>query len=133
MVAYPGSAVRFTTGAEAVAALPPTLRIGPFDWTVEAWDVVNSASRPDWGQCAIGRFTLCIASVVPSPLKACDTLLHEIAHAIWWAYKLCDEDKEERIVGVFGVAWTQVFRDNPSLLWWIARCGVEQPGSSVGS
>ena len=48
-----------------------------------------------------------------------DTLLHEINHAIYWAYGIDDADKEERIVAAFATAWTQVFRDNPALLDFI--------------
>ena len=52
-------------------------------------------------------------------IKEVDTLLHELNHAIYWAYGIDDEDKEERIVGTFATAWTQIFRDNPELLEFI--------------
>ena len=52
-------------------------------------------------------------------IKGIDTLLHELSHAIYWAYGIEDEDKEERIVGTFATAWTQIFRDNPDLLVFI--------------
>lgn len=56
-----------------------------------------------------------------NPIKAVDTLLHEINHAIYWAYGINDDDKEERVVGTFATAWTQVFRDNPRLLQYITE------------
>ena len=50
-----------------------------------------------------------------------DSLLHEIGHAIWWAYNIEESDPEERVVRTQATAWTQVFRDNPQLLPWIQR------------
>lgn len=54
-----------------------------------------------------------------APTKMVYTLIHEINHAIYWAYKLDDEDKEERIVSTFATAWTQIYRDNPALMDFI--------------
>lgn len=56
---------------------------------------------------------------MPAVSKLVDTLLHEITHAIWWAYGLEDDDKEERIVRTMGAAWAQIWRDNPHLLGWL--------------
>ena len=53
-------------------------------------------------------------------MKVLDTLLHELNHAVYWAYGMEDEDKEERIVGTMATAWAQIFRDNPEFVAWIA-------------
>lgn len=52
---------------------------------------------------------------------AVDTLLHELTHAMWKMYGLEKGDSEERIATVMGTAWTQVWRDNPRLLAWVAK------------
>lgn len=57
----------------------------------------------------------------PSKTAAVDTLLHEMTHAIWSIYGIEKTDTEERIVTVMGAAWTQVWRDNPKLLAWVAK------------
>ena len=45
-----------------------------------------------------------------------DTMIHEIGHAIYHFYNITDEDVEERIVNQMGVAWAQVWVDNPDLV-----------------
>lgn len=67
------------------------------------------------------EFVIRIQENIPQTTKALESLLHEISHAIWWVYRLNDDDKEERIVSVMGMAWTQVYRDNPWLIEWIAE------------
>jgi hypothetical protein len=63
--------------------------------------------------------TIRIRPDVPSRWVIVDTVLHEINHAIFWAYLLRDNDDEERTVATIATGWTQVFRDNPALLAWI--------------
>ena len=58
---------------------------------------------------------------MPSRVEAVNIVLHELGHAIWNIYSLPRRPKEERVVSVMGVAWAQVFRDNPKLLAWVAR------------
>ena len=48
--------------------------------------------------------------------------MHEINHAIFWAYCIQNEDKEERVVSTMATAWTQIFRDNPKILRFIQTC-----------
>lgn len=54
-----------------------------------------------------------------------DTVLHEVTHAIYWAYVIEDKDEEERIVTTMARAWTQVWRDNPDLLGWLGLAMME--------
>ena len=108
-------------GAMAVAELPAAIRVGPFDFAVERMNPHDAASRRLWGQFSLIEQVIRVQVDIPSPIKAVDTVLHEIGHAIYWAYGIEDQDKEERIVAVFGTAWTQVWRDNPALLAWVAK------------
>jgi hypothetical protein len=51
-----------------------------------------------------------------------DTLLHEVFHAIWAIGQLKDKgQEEERAVAVMATYMTQVIRDNPHLMRWIAK------------
>lgn len=113
---------RFLTGREAVEALPTSLRVGPFDFSMQKWTAQQAQSVNCFGQIAPAELRISIQLDMPSPQKAADTFLHEAGHAIWWTCHLADEDKEERIVAVFAKAWLQVFRDNPLILPWIQRC-----------
>lgn len=45
-----------------------------------------------------------------------EVLMHEIIHAIYWAYSIDDKDKEERVVSLIGTGVAQVLRDNPNLV-----------------
>jgi hypothetical protein len=78
------------------------------------WSHASSA----WGNFTPAELTIRIQGDMPSIYKLADTLFHEISHAIWYVYRLSDEDKEERIVGTLATAWTQVLRDNPWILDW---------------
>ena len=54
-------------------------------------------------------------------MQVLTTLLHEINHAIFNLYHIVNEDEEEDIVTVLGVAWAQVYRDNPELIKFITK------------
>ena len=107
------------TPADLIAKLPPSIRIGPHDFRLEKLNCHAANVRGIWGECAIQEFTIRVQENIPRSIKAVDTLIHEINHAIWWAYKLDDEDKQERIVATMATGWTQVYRDNPWLIDWI--------------
>jgi len=107
------------TGTEAVAALPGSVRIGPFVLKIEPTSVHESNGRREWGSCSVQAQKITIQSDMPTPAKAVDTLIHEIMHAIFWAYNIADEDKEERTVASLGTALTALHLDNPWLGPWI--------------
>lgn len=114
---------KFTDGRSAVEALPLSLRIGALDWRVERWAVASASAARCFGQCCTIEQILKIDVGIVSPQKVACTTLHEIGHAIYYQQGLEDDDKEERIVRGFAVGWAQVYRDNPDLLTWLARCG----------
>jgi Zn-dependent peptidase ImmA (M78 family) len=53
-----------------------------------------------------------------TPFEECDTVIHELLHAVWSQMSLTDLDEqlEERIVRALGTGLTGLFSDNPSLL-----------------
>lgn len=107
------------TPAELIAKLPGHVRVGPIDFGLEKWSSHAADAAHAFGQCSHQEFLIRVQENIPNRAKAADTLLHEIGHAIWWVYKLQDDDKEERTVSTMATAWTQVYRDNPWLLDWI--------------
>lgn len=113
---------RFPDGRSAIDALPSSVRVGPFDYAIAKWDAAKAISSPNWGECSPSQMTIGLTADMPSRMRAVDTFVHEVGHAIYSAYGMEDEDKEERIVLTFARGWSQVFRDNPALLDWIARC-----------
>ncbi len=119
---YADAPPRFTTGREAVEALPDSIRVGPFDFSLQKWTSQQSASQHCFGQFAVCEQRISIQLDMPSPQKAAHTLLHELGHALYWTSNFDDADKEERIVATYAAGWLQVFRDNPFILPWLQRC-----------
>jgi hypothetical protein len=111
----------FTTGRQAIEALPASIRVGPFDFGIEKLCAQRAMDKDYFGEFSPCQGRLALQLDMPSAVKAADTLLHEAGHAIYWTYGLADEDDEERVVGTFATAWAQVFRDNGWMLEWIAR------------
>ena len=58
---------------------------------------------------------------MPSAAKMLDTLLHEIFHAIFWAYGIEDKDEEERTVSTMATGWAAFLRDNPAFNTWMTE------------
>lgn len=102
-----------------IETLPEIIRIGPFDIHIIRWPQVSATATMRWGEFSASEQVIRIDCEMVTPFKAVNTLLHEIGHAISWAYEIKDEDKEERRVSVMATAWTQVYRDNRWLLKWI--------------
>ena len=79
---------RFTTGREAVEALPDSIRVGPFDFSLQEWTPNQSAAARRYGECASIELRISLQLDMPSAQKAADTFLHEVGHAVWWSYGL---------------------------------------------
>lgn len=80
----------------------------------------DSQARGKYGEFSSLELRILLDPLMP-PVKAVDTLIHEVLHAIWWCYIIKDEDKEERVVQTECSAWVQIYRDNPQLLAWITE------------
>lgn len=96
-----------------------SLRVAAFDVRIRVYDRLAAIGDQRYGSFS-GVEQLITVDLAVRPQKVLDTLLHEISHAIFWAYGIEDADKEERIVSALGTAWAQVYRDNPGLLPWIS-------------
>ena len=109
------------TGAEAVAKLADSVRVGCYDFRIEKWDSHAANASRRYGEFSSIEQVIRIDRNLISRIKAVDTFLHEVSHAIYWTYGIDDSDKEERVCGTLGIAWTQVYRDNRWLPFWIAE------------
>lgn len=109
------------TGAEAVARLPSSIRIGPYDYALERLSDSEADRHMRWGDCWPGRYVIRIAPLIPTAAKAVNTLVHEALHAIFDAMNIEDGDKEERLVTAIGNGLSMLYRDNPWLMAWIAE------------
>ena len=100
--------------------LPPSVRVAAFDIKIEPWSGHDSDDQGKFGLFSARQQTVWVDSTL-KPQKLLDTVLHELGHAIYWAYGIDDEDKEERIVGTFATAWAQILRDNPCYHEWLGH------------
>lgn len=101
--------------------LPKTVRVGGFDIRIELMSTHMAAGMQRYGEFSSIEQMIRLQCEMPSRFQAVSTFLHEVNHAIFWAYGLEDDDKEERIVSTFGTAQMTLFRDNPWLTKWIAE------------
>ena len=99
--------------------LPEVVRIGPFDFRIIHWTHHQASSVSRYGECSSIEQAIRLQTDMPSRYKGVDTFLHEVCHAIYWAYGILDDDKEERIVSVLATAMSALYRDNPWLTSWI--------------
>lgn len=99
--------------------LPERIKVAAFDIKIITFPDREAELRQLFGEFSALDQTIRIDSKIVGTIKGIDTLIHELNHAIYWAYGIYDEDKEERIVGAFATAWTQIYRDNPELLEFI--------------
>lgn len=104
---------------EAIARLPASIRIAGFDFTIRRMSSHESNGKGRYGECSTIEQTIYIQENIITNYKAVDTFLHEVLHALYWAYGVDDEDKEERIVGTLSSALMTCHRDNPWLALWI--------------
>jgi len=103
-----------------VARPPETIRVGPYDIQVDVWTQQQASAAAKFGEFSALELTMRVDGSMPH-WKIVDSLLHELGHAIWWAYSLQQDDDEERIVATMALAWTQMYRDTPALVAWLAE------------
>jgi hypothetical protein len=95
--------------------LPKTVRVG-----ATKYDVVVVRPSDNWGrQFETGWIE--IADDQGTGVRALETVLHEITHAIYNSYVIRSGDDEERTVTTLAKAFAQVYHDNPALLRWMSK------------
>lgn len=106
--------------APEVTDLPTTVKVGPYDFKIEAWNPHHAAEKNSYGQTTFSDLTIRL-DVSHFPRHVADVMLHEIMHACYWVFDIQDEDKEERTVRMTATALVGVWRDNPGLFDWLDR------------
>ena len=99
--------------------MPTYVKVACYDVKIIEWDRATSESVESYGEFNERDLIIRVDMSSQNKVAKVDTLIHEINHAIYFAYGLLDKDKEERIVSIFATAWTQILRDNPVLFKWI--------------
>ncbi len=105
---------------------PTSLKIGPYDYTIETIDNLNDKVGQLFGQHDPETNTIRInGSITNEQIKA-ETLWHEILHAIWNVFHIgsyrIGEDAEEFVVANLATGTMMVLRDNPELRKYL--CGI---------
>lgn len=100
-----------------VHGLPKSIRVGPYDI-----EIVALPEKDDrFGCFQLGKQELGLAPHFHSGVAAVDTFLHELAHAAWTISGLLNRATEEQAASAIGPVFTQVFRDHPEIVVWIAN------------
>jgi len=100
--------------------LPAAVKVGPFDYQLVVKEVIACPGIGEaWGVCMNNNQVIELARMWPSPVKAVDTLIHEIMHALFSVWNIPDRPDEETAVGSLSTGLTAVLFDNPELALWI--------------
>lgn len=98
--------------------MPKKVKIGVFDFAIEDWHPRTAAHKRAYGECETANLVIRIDQSYDQR-KVADSLLHEILHAVFWAWGVEDGDKEERLVNTLSTAICTVWRDNPDVIAWL--------------
>lgn len=100
--------------------LPQSVRIGYRTYAVKAISPIAATSREMFGECdnCLGEIRI---RADLDPVKQANTLLHEVLHACWYVANVDDGDNQERTVTALANILTQVWRDNPELVAFLAE------------
>jgi hypothetical protein len=107
------------------AALPASIRVAAFDFKVEEWHPMGSASARRYGEFSSMEGVIRIDPQA-GRIKTLDTVIHELLHAVYWSYNIAGSDDEERTVATMSTGLTQVLRDNPDLRRFIEE-SLQEP------
>ncbi len=92
------------------------IRVAGFDFKVVEWSRDRGNAEGKFAEFSAVQG--CISIDVEKPFKIVDSLLHELVHAILWAYGYSTPDDkipEEHCAGIISTGMVQVLRDNPKL------------------
>ena len=104
-----------------MAKLPKKIKVAGYDVAMVPLPPLEALAGNRWGEFDRTLHHIRIEDPMLDKYQHLNTLLHEINHAIWWAYTISEDDNEERIVTAFANGWAQVFRDNPKILKFITE------------
>lgn len=100
--------------------LPRTIRIAGKDIKIIIRGDGLLAEADAWARYVHAKCAIELDPEMPNSVFAANCIIHEIFHGIFDAWELRATDEEERTVSAFANGWTQVLRDNPALVRWLA-------------
>ena len=98
---------------------PKKIRVGPHDVSIIPMPEEHEATHH--GAWKHDLMVIWLARSFPHKSLAVDTLLHELTHCVIDMFDLALDQGEEKFIGPFATAMTQVLRDNPKLVAWIMK------------
>lgn len=99
--------------------LPTYINILSTEYSLFAYDKQIPGMDDEWGCCDKDKRIISIRWH-RDPVANVDTLIHEILHALWYEYQMCEDgEEEETCVGKLASGLTKVMKRNPALLDWI--------------
>ena len=104
-----------------LAAVPNIIHLSAFDIDVRVLPEVHHEGQRCYGLWKGDTQEVLISEEAPSDRMATCTLMHEIFHAIWWAYDIAPKEQEESTVTRLSHGLGEVFVRNPGLLTWIQK------------
>lgn len=106
---------------EALNQLPERIHVGAHPVRIKVFEPGDKTAHGVWGQYDMDTQTIWLSREFPSLTFMGMIFTHELLHAIWHAQGLNEDgEHEERVVTLVATGLTQVYRDNPWLLEWIA-------------
>lgn len=112
-------AIHTLPGRSFAMSCPRYVRVGPYDIAMIAEGAAWETANRRFGEFSTIEQAIRFNGEMPSVAKMLDTIMHEVFHAIFWAYDLEDEDKEERTVSSMATGWVAFLRDNPAFDAWM--------------
>jgi hypothetical protein len=99
---------------------PTKIRISYNVYKIENWHPVSANAAARYGECSGGEKIIRV-DLNYGYVKAANTLLHEIFHAIYTERRLEDfkELNQEKIVHTFADELSRMWQDNPEVFEWI--------------
>ena len=98
--------------------LPQFIRIAGHTITVETFgiDVAKAGDLFAAYHSIDAKIVICDET---DKIATLDSLIHEIGHAIYFYYGIGREPSEEHVVNQMGVAWAQIWVDNPDMVTFL--------------
>ena len=111
---------------EGLPPWPATIRVGYLTYRIVAVSAMVATGKDIFGECDNCLYEIRLREDL-EPVKAANTMLHEVLHACWYVGGIADDDKEERTVRFLSNMLSQVWRDNPEWASAMQSRLTEQP------
>jgi hypothetical protein len=111
----------------AYATIPRLVRIGCYDFKLEAFTKREADAGERYGECDFDELMIRYSPDNPAQVLG-NSILHEVLHAMHWAMGLPTGDEkasEEEFTTRGANGWQMVWRDNPALIAWLNNCFSE--------